>query len=396
MGATAAKITRRRALAAALVAPFGLRARGRGTRFDQPRAEIEDPLTERKSFRLTDPDVAFFLPYDHHRAVARRADFLLLGGRPSGEPQIYRYDVGRERVTQLTEGADVDPYSALLDSRDRQMFYVQGDRVLTGGARSGGSRTVYRSPEGRRPSGHLTLSTDGSHLALIEMRTEDAGKTADELAASDPPCRLVTVAVESGSASVVAEENAWLARPQFQPGGSNIVYAREGPWETVDGRLRLIGRGGGEPRNLRAREGEEQVGAEHWTADGSSIRFVHHPGPGYRGAEVRQLDPRSGVEIAVGKCSAFGWMRSNLDGSAIVGASRRPSGPNIYVLFTRVGREITLAEHLSAAVPGVKSEEHACPAPAVSDDSQWVFFTSARDGLPAVYQMKVEDLISET
>ncbi len=387
-------------MASAFLVPAVIRAAGRGTRFDQPAEEVEDPLTGRKTFRLTDPDVSFHLPYATHRALARKSSFLLLGGEPSGSPQIYRYDVGRERVTQLTEGAEVDPYSGTLDARGRNFYYVQGDRVLEGSAKNGGARKVYQSPAGWRPAGGLTLTTDGRYLAAIEMREEDLARPSAELYAARPTSRVVVVALEGGaSSSTVAtavEEEAWITRPQFRPGRTDILYAREGPWESVEGRLRLVSRDGSRRKNLRPREGEEQVGAEHWTADGSAVRFVYHAAPGYRGAEVRQLSPEDGSEAKIAKCSAFGWMRSNLDGTAIVGASRRPSGPNIYVLFTRIGREMTLAEHGSSLTPGAKVKDEACPAPLISSNSQWVYFTSARDGKPAVYRMKMDDLVSET
>jgi oligogalacturonide lyase len=94
-------------------------------------------------------------------------------------------------------------------------------------------------------------------------------------------------------------------------------------------------------------------------------------------------------------------MQVNPDASAFVGASRRASGPNIYVLFTKLKREITLCEHSSSRkpypLPGGGMDPYAAhPAPVLSHDSQWVYFTSDREGKPAIYRMKLEDLVSET
>ena len=95
-------------------------------------------------------------------------------------------------------------------------------------------------------------------------------------------------------------------------------------------------------------------------------------------------------------------MRENVDGSAFIGASRRPSGPNIYVLFPSLDREITLCEHGASGraypVAGSAAMDYECALPetAFSGDSRWVYFVSDRDGKPALYQMDVEDLVEAT
>ena len=86
----------------------------------------------------------------------------------------------------------------------------------------------------------------------------------------------------------------------------------------------------------------------------------------------------------------------------IVGASRRPSGPNLYVLFPRMRREITLGEHASSlrsypvAGSGRIDPLAAAPDPALSPDSTWLYFVSDREGLPALYGMPVDDLVEAT
>src|SRR5690606_23364529 len=148
----------------------------------------------------------------------------------------------------------------------------------------------------------------------------------------------------SGAATTLVEEDDWLSTPRFRPNGREILYAHEGPWGEVAGRMQLVSAEGGSARSLRERIGAEQIGSEQWSADGSRIWFVHLPDDSYRKATVRTIG-LDGAETTVSPCSAFGWFQVNRDGGAIVGASRRPSGPNIYVLFPRLQREITLCEH---------------------------------------------------
>jgi hypothetical protein len=72
------------------------------------------------------------------------------------------------------------------------------------------------------------------------------------------------------------------------------------------------------------------------------------------------------------------------------------------VLFPSLDREITLCEHRASGKPypiaGTDAMDYSCAAPetAFSRDSQWVYFTSDREGQPAVYRMNVEDLVEST
>ena len=377
-------------------------ANSRGARLDMPEVEIEDPLTERTMFRLTDPDILFHLPHFHHRFLSRKNDFILLGGELDGTRQIFEYDLDRGRLTQLTEGPGVNTYSATLDNRGRALYYVQNDTLIAAGSRGRGEQKVYRAEAGWVLTGHLGLTTNAKYAALIEMKDGDQRDDPREQYEKGPRCRLRVVDLESGAAPrTLVEEDRWLAWPQFKPGGLEILYAHEGPWGEVKDRLRLIGFDGKHDKALRPRTGDEEVGQEQWAADGSRIYFVHFPDKTGRRATVRAVDPSSGQEQTISPCSAFGWMQVNPDASAFVGASRRLSGPNIYVLFTKLKREITLCEHSSSRkpypLPGGGSDPYAShPAPVLSHNSQWVYFTSDREGKPAIYRMKLEDLVSET
>ena len=367
-----------------------MRGAGRGTRIDHEAVEIEDSLTGRSADRLTPLNSPWRLPSDAQRYLSKKNDFLLLFCATTGASQVYSCDLRRGRLTQLTDEPDLLSAAVALDPRDRAFYCATPSRILEGAPRSGGDRSVASAEDGWRFTGEFALSSNGEALAAVEIRTDVWREDPAELFSARPKSRIRLFPLgAAGTPRVLVEAEHWLSRPQFRPGGRDLLYAHEGPWEQVDGRIRIVGADGA-LRNLLPRLGEEQVGAEHWLANGAGVRFVHHPTGGYRGATVREFNLGSGEIVETSKCSAFGAMQSNADGGAIVGASRRPSGPNIFVLFTRLGREMTLAEH------AVADWSKTNPAPVLSGDSQWAYFTGEGEGTPAVYRMKLEDLVSET
>ena len=71
-------------------------------------------------------------------------------------------------------------------------------------------------------------------------------------------------------------------------------------------------------------------------------------------------------------------------------------------MFPRIGREITICEHVSSLKPypiaGTNriDEEAAAPEPVFSPDSEWIYFVSDKQGMPAVYRAEVSDLVEPT
>jgi oligogalacturonide lyase len=396
----------RRAFLAASVPLWAKDARfGKGARFQSPVVKFADPLTERQMWRLTDPAALHHLPHYHHQIVSRNNEFLLVASEISGERQIYELRVEDGRMTQLTEGPGVHPYSATLGPRHRWFYVLQGDTLKQIEVRNQKERRIYTAPAGWRLTGHISAEEQGRYVVLVEMRAGDQVSGFEQQFEKRPRCRLRVIESRSGKNWVAMETDHWLAYPQLQPNGSAILYAHEGPWHKVDGRLRLVGLNGENPRNLRPREGAEGPGHEFWGIDEDGIHYVYYvfyPDETGRGATVRRIVESSGKEEVVSRCTSFGWLQGNHDSSVIVGASRSLAGPNIYLLFTHLQRELTVCEHNSSRKPypiaGANAEDpsSAWPEPILSPDSQWIYFTSDKEGKPAIYRMNVADLVEQT
>jgi oligogalacturonide lyase len=304
-------------------------------------------------------------------------------------------------MTQLTEGPAVHTYSATLDRKDKRVFFLQGNELKRVSAKGGSPRRLYVAESGWRMTGHLAVSDSMRYAAVVQMREEDWVDGFEEQFAKRPRCRIQLVDLRTGHGRLLVGQNQWLAHPQFRPGTNDVLYCHEGPWDKVD-RLWLMRAGAPGPRNIRPRQGEEKLGHEYWSDSGEEVCYVHYPDATGRGATVRCVNVNSGEERTVSRCSHFGWLSANGDNSTVVGASRSLAGPNIYVLFTRLRREITICEHASSGKPypiaGTNQTDPwaSAPEPVFSPDSQWIYFVSDREGLPAVYRVAVPDLVKVT
>ncbi len=394
----------RRAFLGGAAAPLlgARRGSGRGVRVASRIAPFLDPLTERKLFRLTELSVLHHLPHYHHRFIARNNSFILLSSERPGTRQIYRLDLPEGKMVQLTEGPGIHPYSPALDAGERAFFYLQNDTLKRAAVRGRSERRIYESDTGWRMSGHLSVSDKSRYVAVVEMKVGDRVNGFEGQFRRQPNCRIRVVDVARRRSWVAVESNHWLTHPQFQPGGTDILYSHEGPWDKVEGRLRLVRLDGKYRKNIRPRQGSEALGHEHWSSSGQEVCFVFYPDASWRQSTVNCIHINSGRERTLADCSQFAWMSPNADDSVFVGASRRAAGRNIYLLFPLLKREVTIAVHLSTAksypIAGRRRLDPfaAWPEPVFSPDSRWMYFVTDREGKPAVYRMDLSDLVEET
>lgn len=392
--------SRRNALAASLLLSGSAMKGAQGSRFEQEAVELTDELTGRALERLTDLNVLFHFPHYHHHFLAANNRSLILGGEADGTRQIHFYDLRRNRMTQLTGGEGTFSYSATMDEDEKELVFLQGDGLNRTSLSGRGHRQVFRCPRGWRFTGHMGLSEGAATAAVVEVREDDYRDNPAEQIAARPQCRIRVIDLATGKDRIAVTERAWLTHPQFRPGRREILYTQEAGtepgaqpyWSGIDEK---------NAKPLRTDDGG-RIERAYWALGGSEARFVHFPDSSLRGATIRSIAPETGEERRIARCSAFGWLQENVDGSAYVGASKRPSGPNIYVLFPSLDREITLCEHRASGKPypiaGTEAMDYSCAVPetAFSRDSQWVYFTSDRQGQPAVYRMDVEDLVEST
>ncbi|MDE0164539.1 MAG: oligogalacturonate lyase family protein [Bryobacterales bacterium] len=388
--------------AAPLLASAQRQSSGRGARFAGLASVSPDPLTERLTYRLTPPGHLHHLPHYHHRFLSRSNSFALVAGERTGLRQIFRLNLPKADMVQLTSGPGVHPYSPTLDRREKNFYFLQGNELKRASAKRGRERRIYQTESGWRMTGHLAVSDQNRYATVVEMREEDWVTGFEQQFSQKPRCRIQLVDLRLGTARLLVGVNTWIAHPQFRPRSNDVLYCHEGPWDQVDARLWLMRPGSDGPRNLRPRKAAEQLGHEYWSGYGSEVCYVFYPDETGRRATVRCIDVNTGKERIVSRCTRFGWLSANRDNSVIVGASRSLAGPNIYLLFSRLQREITVCEHASTGkaypLAGTDRDDPwaSAPEPVFSPDSQLIYFVSDREGLPAVYRIGVPDLVEET
>jgi len=350
----------------------------RGRQLPADARRYLDPLTEREIWRLTPRSDPHFLPRTYERFATQRNTFLLVAGRRGDETHAFQVETpsGRllptGRLTQLTQGPGVFGLSLTLAPDERSFFFLQTDSLKQTGLRTLREREIYRVEEGWRLAGDLSISVDGRYAALVETR--------------DPLYRLRIVETLKGKNWLVAEEKTRLYRPQLRPKRDQVLYSQAGPV-----RLWLVNLDGKQRQSIRPVQDSEEIGPEYWTADGKLLGYAHHANSGRRKTTARTYNPDAREEKVLAPCTQFWGATGNSDHSAVVGESRSKAGPNIYVLFPLTEREITVCEHASSRV-----SEEVEPRPAFSPDSQWIYFTSDREGVPAVYRAGVADWVEKT
>jgi oligogalacturonide lyase len=130
------------------------------------------------------------------------------------------------------------------------------------------------------------------------------------------------------------------------------------------------------------------VGQALWTPGGQTLLYLSTPTDPRQLTTLREYSPDDATDKLVAKTSQFASFGVNGDATVFVGASRSLASPYVLLLLRVARRELTLCEHRSSN-PGAVS-------PVFSPDSQSIFFTSNRNGKPAIYRLHVEKFVEET
>jgi oligogalacturonide lyase len=341
-------------------------ASGAGQRLSPDYATYSDPATEFAVTRLTSPLYSSHLPAYYGRALFRRRNFLLFWSDRGGAPQAFRMNLRNGEWQQLTDAEELDGSSLSLLSDERSFCYFDGLSLRQASLSSLRGRQVYRIPEGWRRGQGCSVAGDGVHAAFVETNGESY--------------RLRLVGIAKGDASTVVESNEPLSDPMPRPRRAGILYRRG-----TDS-LRLVNYDGEQDRPLKVAPGG--LGPALWSADGRTVLYLSYAEDRRILNAIREHTPDTNADQLVSPTSQFVHFGQNGDASVFVGASSSKASPYVLILLRKTHRELTLCEH--------GASDPVMVAPIFSPDSQQVYFESDRDGKPAIYTMRVEELVEKT
>jgi oligogalacturonide lyase len=358
--------TRRALLLSGLASWAFSQPQGKGAAVATAWKRYLDTATEFDVLRLTDPKCSSWLPYYDARSIARHGNFLLYYADNSGSPQAYRMDLHTGQVQQLTAATHLDGASLSLLPDERSCCYCDGHelRQLTFGNLR--ERTVYQIPEGSQRCAGACVSDDGISVVLGE--TQGGGS------------RLLMIGLRKAAPLTVTEAPFVLSEPQPRPHRAQVLYRQ------ADTALWLVNADGAQNRKLSLAPG--RIGPARWSPDGHTILYLHVPENSAELHAIRECTPDQNLDKLIARTSQFAHFGVNGDGSVFVGASQSRAAPYILLLLRVTHREFALCEH--------RATDPAAVAPMFSPDSQQVFFQSDRDGKPAIYRIRVDQLVEKT
>lgn len=390
---------------------------------DVIRNEFEafvDPDTGAALERLTPRGTLCHHMRFNQRNITRDSMFLLYSMELNGMRRICAMNLENGLAVQLTHGRDVADYTGVFSADDRYLYYLQANTIWRINLFTLLRERVY-APKRPWTVKTFTLDSVGAHIAVTETKDahlptflEASDWTAFSLSAlAAPLSRIVVVSVANGDAREVIQQRQWLGQAQIRPRDPDtILFCHEGPYDAIDARLWLVQADGTGLRCAREQPDDLIVTQEFWWPDGSRIGYYYaETGPGGT-TSMRSIDPETGAEEVVAACSPYVHCMCGRSGRYIVGdssGSREPldrlerengldpkaalsqdgddAGDYIYLVDTLMQHEFKLCHHGSTWSLKYGNTQDAHPHPYLSDDGRWVFFTSDREGKPAVYRV---------
>jgi oligogalacturonide lyase len=324
---------------------------------------FSDPVTETVVARLTDPRTNSRLPAPQNRFVSARNHYLLFSSDRGGQMAPFQLDLRNGGVRQLAHPERLDPISLCMDSRERYLYFLDGQSLHEVALNNLKQRTIAEGIT------EFSMSASGADLMVVKQGRVE---------------RLT-----AGKATPVAE-NAKGA--MARPGGIGCVFWRDQDVRDAEFWYAPFAPQQEKPKLLASGSVNNPV----WAPRGESLLYLRQilipagdpGGEPIRTAEIHEVIPESGVEQRIAPTSQFAAFAPNSNGTVFVGASRSKAQPTVLLLLRATGREFTLCEH--------KSTDATAVSPVFSPNSQRVYFQSNREGKWALYSVNTEKLIEST
>ncbi|MFZ0589558.1 MAG: hypothetical protein WAM39_03685 [Bryobacteraceae bacterium] len=314
-----------------------------------------DSITENPVVRLTPPNHQSLLSEPGNHFVSSREGFLVFSSDRAGVFDPYRANLKSGVITRLGETKRLVPRSLCLDSRERELYYLDDRSLRAIDLRHGRSRMLLEEVSDYHIAGHENTLVFRSGGKLSKWTPSETIALADHVSS-----RGVVSPLENG-----------------------CVFSRQEA--ESDHEFWFASFSGDKPRLLA----KGNIAYPYWRPDGQAVLFLRQVDlKAYVASELREVCLDGSPEHIVAETSQFASFAPNGDGSVFVGASRSKAQPEVVLLLRSAQREMVLCEHKAT------NAESVCPV--FSPNSQRVYFQSDREGKSCLYSVNVERLVEQT
>lgn len=317
---------------------------------------------------------------------------LVFTSKRTGSWNLFYMNLKSFEFIQLTDAKNISGTGAEVCAARREVFYREGKVVKAVHLKTLVERTVATIPENYSIGSALSVTADGSALALsitsnivLTTKTKIIYSDMEEHFTKRPWSAVLTGGADGTGWHEIARQQKWLSHTLISPTNPNLIlYCHEGRWNQVEQRLWLVNADGRHNRPLRVEEKPEiSIGHEFWFEDGIHVGYqIRYPkGP----AKMGVADTRDGSFTEYEMPFSDGHVQASHHGNLFIGdGSNKEPFLSLYQLTDGkiTGRHIF--RHDSSF-----SEQYWHPHPAFSPDDKYVVFTSCRAGNGDVYLIRI-------
>jgi oligogalacturonide lyase len=224
---------------------------------------------------------------------------LLFSSERENVRNLFSVHIDSGEITQLTtaEGTEdvLEVQKAVVSPRRRVAYVPRGSSIVSVDLLTGNTEVLYSGSRDFRPDsrsfrpGILSMSADETRI--VSTFCEDTLSEPDprfvagyngflRYFSSGPLSRILAVDLDTGTPSILHEDQRWLAHVNCSPTLPDILtFCHEGPWQHVAQRMWGLNTVEGTVWPIRSQKEGEYVGHEYWMADGINIGYHGHTYP---------------------------------------------------------------------------------------------------------------------
>jgi oligogalacturonide lyase len=380
-----------------------------GTTYAPEWRELQDPLSGRQVWQLTDSPAEDYHLYFYNPSVTPDGKYLIFFSERTGVSNLFRLDLHSGIIVQLTDArpvrAEYWPFTesvkgvgaclAALGNHGQEVFYFEGTDLYAVEIGTLNRRQLLCLSEERRPSmlqsnalgDTLVFATWDEDLFRERSQRAYAGETfPDESFFQETTSTIVRVNSITGQAEeVLRKENFWINHVHVNPQNRDLIlFCHE--YSALPDRMWLLDAANQTCGPIPRQGMDEWYQHEFWSADGQRVCF--HGGStrdatqGFCGwCSIDGANYTKAYHSTSGR--AYAHYNLHPDGQTMVtdGEARPGCISKVHLIDKKQIFEV-LCRHDSYTF----GDDQRChPHPSFTSDGQQVIFTSNRTGTSNIY-----------